>query len=63
MVCQIDPLTGNLLGKFKASTKAISSMSVSPGESPFLAFLAMWYFSVTYYFSIITYYPRVYECL
>lgn len=30
MVCQIDPLTGNLLGKFKASTKALSSMSVSP---------------------------------
>lgn len=31
MVCQIDPLTGNLLGKFKASTKGISYMSVSPG--------------------------------
>ncbi|XP_048321361.2 uncharacterized protein LOC107433202 [Ziziphus jujuba] len=30
MVCQIDPMSGNLLGKFKASTKAISSMSVSP---------------------------------
>ncbi|XP_062076571.1 uncharacterized protein LOC133781549 isoform X2 [Humulus lupulus] len=30
MVCQVDSLTGNLLGKFKASTKAISSMSVSP---------------------------------
>lgn len=29
MVCEIDSLTGNLLGKFKASTKAISSMSVS----------------------------------
>ena len=33
MVCQVDALTGNLLGKFKASTKAISSMSVSPGVS------------------------------
>ncbi|EXC39743.1 WD repeat-containing protein 43 [Morus notabilis] len=33
MVCQIDPLTGNLLGKFKASTKALSSMSVSPDGS------------------------------
>ncbi|KAM0962649.1 hypothetical protein ACFX14_021772 [Malus domestica] len=29
MICQIDSLTGNLSGKFKASTKAISSMSVS----------------------------------
>lgn len=31
MICEIDSLTGNLLGKFKASTKAISSMSVSAG--------------------------------
>ncbi|PON61971.1 WD repeat containing protein [Parasponia andersonii] len=30
MVCQVDSLTGNLLGKIKASTKAISSLSVSP---------------------------------
>ncbi|GAV64178.1 WD40 domain-containing protein/Utp12 domain-containing protein [Cephalotus follicularis] len=30
MICEIDPLTGNLLRKFKASTKAISCMSVSP---------------------------------
>lgn len=45
MVCEIDPLTGNLLGKFKASTKALSSVSVSPGVSPFLAFLAVWYFA------------------
>ncbi|KAK9289201.1 hypothetical protein L1049_017675 [Liquidambar formosana] len=29
MICEIDSMTGNLLGKFKASTKAISSMSVS----------------------------------
>lgn len=29
MISEIDALTGNLLGKFKASTKAISSMSVS----------------------------------
>ncbi|MQL96350.1 hypothetical protein Taro_029032, partial [Colocasia esculenta] len=31
MVCKIDPSTGNLLGKFKASTKAISALSVSAG--------------------------------
>ncbi|KAJ4969451.1 hypothetical protein NE237_016152 [Protea cynaroides] len=30
MVCQIDSMTGNLLGKFRASTKAISSISVAP---------------------------------
>ncbi|XP_038723535.1 WD repeat-containing protein 43 isoform X2 [Tripterygium wilfordii] len=30
MICKIDPLTGNFLEKFKASTKAISSISVSP---------------------------------
>ncbi|GMH28543.1 hypothetical protein Nepgr_030386 [Nepenthes gracilis] len=30
MVCEIDPNSGNLLRKFKASVKAISSMSVSP---------------------------------
>lgn len=29
MVCQLDSMTGNLLGKFRASTKAISSMTVS----------------------------------
>ncbi|KAD4178519.1 hypothetical protein E3N88_27110 [Mikania micrantha] len=29
MICELDPMTGNLLGKFKASAKAISSMSVS----------------------------------
>ncbi|XP_007035680.2 PREDICTED: WD repeat-containing protein 43 isoform X2 [Theobroma cacao] len=29
MVCKIDSLTGNLLGKFRASTKSISSMAVS----------------------------------
>ncbi|KAK7363533.1 hypothetical protein VNO77_05679 [Canavalia gladiata] len=30
MVCVIDSMTGNLLEKFKASTKAVSCMSVSP---------------------------------
>lgn len=30
MICELDSMTGNLLRKFKASTKAISSMSVSP---------------------------------
>ncbi|KAL1806703.1 uncharacterized protein LOC108200108 [Daucus carota subsp. sativus] len=29
MICELDSLTGNLLRKFKASSKAISSMSVS----------------------------------
>ncbi|KAK9179262.1 hypothetical protein WN943_028461 [Citrus x changshan-huyou] len=29
MVCEIDPLTGSLLGKFRASTKGISCMAVS----------------------------------
>ncbi|KAL5849376.1 hypothetical protein ACOSQ4_007389 [Xanthoceras sorbifolium] len=29
MVCEIDPLTGNRLGKFRASTKGISCMAVS----------------------------------
>ncbi|KAG4996919.1 hypothetical protein JHK84_027949 [Glycine max] len=31
MVCVIDFMTGNLLEKFKASTKPVSCMSVSPG--------------------------------
>lgn len=31
MICELDSLTGNLLRKFKASSKAISSMSVSSG--------------------------------
>ena len=31
MVCEIDPQSGNLIRKFKASTKAVSSLSVSPG--------------------------------
>lgn len=31
MVCQIDSMTGSLLGKFRSSTKALSSISVSPG--------------------------------
>ncbi|KAJ4883038.1 transducin family protein / WD-40 repeat family protein [Raphanus sativus] len=30
MVCEIDPHSGNLNRKFKASTKAVSSLSVSP---------------------------------
>ncbi|KMT16517.1 hypothetical protein BVRB_3g048120 [Beta vulgaris subsp. vulgaris] len=30
MVCEVDPVTGNLLSTFKASTKAVSSMCVSP---------------------------------
>lgn len=29
MICELDSMTGNLLGKFRASAKAISSMSVS----------------------------------
>ncbi|PPS18847.1 hypothetical protein GOBAR_AA01722 [Gossypium barbadense] len=31
MICKIDSLTGNLLGKFRASTKSISCMAVSCG--------------------------------
>lgn len=31
MVCKIDCMTGNMLEKFKASSKAISSLAVSPG--------------------------------
>ncbi|XP_056858817.1 uncharacterized protein LOC108822120 [Raphanus sativus] len=30
MVCEIDPNSGNLIRKFKASTKAVSCLSVSP---------------------------------
>ncbi|VVB14046.1 unnamed protein product [Arabis nemorensis] len=30
MVCEIDPHSGNLIRKFKASAKAVSSLSVSP---------------------------------
>ncbi|CAM8904620.1 unnamed protein product [Rhodiola kirilowii] len=33
MVCKIDCMTGNMLEKFKASTKAISSLAVSPDGS------------------------------
>lgn len=32
MICEIDSLSGNLLQKFRASTKAISCMSVSSGK-------------------------------
>lgn len=31
MICEIDFLTGNLVQKFRGSTKAISSMAISPG--------------------------------
>lgn len=34
MISKIDSSAGNLLGKFRASTKAISSMSVSSGLCP-----------------------------
>ena len=34
LISKIEPSTGNLLGKFRASTKAISSMSVSSGLYP-----------------------------
>lgn len=34
MVCVIDFTTGNLMEKFKASSKAVSCMSVSPGMYP-----------------------------
>ena len=32
MVCEIESLTGNLLGKFRASTKSISCLAVSSGR-------------------------------
>ncbi|KAF3567876.1 hypothetical protein DY000_02019265 [Brassica cretica] len=36
MVCEIDPHSGNLIRKFKASTKAVSSLSVSPDYNMYL---------------------------
>ncbi|CAN1225674.1 WD repeat-containing protein 43 [Linum perenne] len=35
MICKIDPQTGNVSGKFKAQTKGISSMCVSPDGKTF----------------------------
>ncbi|RZR91048.1 hypothetical protein BHM03_00019082, partial [Ensete ventricosum] len=35
MVCQIDTSTGSILGRFRAFTKPISSMSVSAGKQGF----------------------------
>lgn len=34
-ICKLEPMTGNLLGKFKASSKAISTMSVSADGETF----------------------------
>lgn len=31
MICEIDFFTGNVVQKFRGSTKAISSMAISPG--------------------------------
>ncbi|KAL0888137.1 hypothetical protein Bca101_012120 [Brassica carinata] len=36
MVCEIDPHSGNLIRKFKASTKSVSSLSVSPDYNIYL---------------------------
>ena len=36
IVCHIDAASGNLIRKLRASTKAVSSISVSPGISQFL---------------------------
>lgn len=33
MVCEIDSMSGNLLNKFSAASKAISSLAISPGTS------------------------------
>lgn len=32
MVCEIDSLSGNVLGKFQASAKVITSMALSAGN-------------------------------
>ncbi|KAA8527418.1 hypothetical protein F0562_034867 [Nyssa sinensis] len=49
IICYLDSMTGNLLGKFKASTKAISSMSVSLGLYSTLSFFRnKFLFSVTF---------------
>lgn len=47
MICKLDSMTGNLLGKFTASTKAISSMSVSSG-------LQLYYFNIFIYWNLFT---------
>lgn len=41
MICTIDPQTGNMTGKFRASTKAISCMSVSSGTHPLALFVVL----------------------
>lgn len=49
MICEIDSLTGNLLEKFRASTKGISCMAVSPGMYPSW-FLLCYFFMSTLFF-------------
>lgn len=41
MLCEINSLTGNMLRKFKASTKAISCISVSPGIQMLTLFFSL----------------------
>lgn len=36
MICEIDSMSGNLLNKFSATSRPISSLAVSPGTSIFL---------------------------
>lgn len=36
MVCEIEAMSGNLLNKFSAASRAISSLAVSPGTSHIL---------------------------
>lgn len=33
MVCELDALSGNLLNKFSAASRAVSSLAISPGTS------------------------------
>ncbi|RWW55030.1 hypothetical protein BHE74_00038356 [Ensete ventricosum] len=44
MVCQIDTSTGSILGRFRAFTKPISSMSVSAGKVSYIEAECFWLF-------------------
>lgn len=41
MVCELDSMSGNLLHKFSAASKAISSLAISPGTSYILCLLLL----------------------
>lgn len=51
MVCEIEAMSGNLLNKFSAASRAISSLAISPGTSHILFFrkvsiFVSWFISV-----------------